>query len=143
MDTYWGVEVTDPYRNLEDLEDQAVVDWMQSQADYTRMILNGITGRQGLIDKMEEFDSRVSDQVSSLQVVDTDRHFYLKQTPSDEVGTLYFRDGYEGEEILLFDPATYRSEEELNFVITGFAPTVDGSKVAMALPRTVRRAATP
>ncbi len=133
VETYWGVEVVDPYRYMEDLEDQSVVDWMQSQADYARMILNGITGRQGLIDKMEEFDSRVSDQVSSLQVVDTDRHFYLKQTPSDEVGKLSFRDGFRGEEILLFDPVTYRAEEGLNFVITGFAPTIDGSKVAMTV----------
>jgi prolyl oligopeptidase len=132
-ETYWGVEVVDPYRYMEDLEDPAVVDWMRSQADYTRMILDGITGRQDLIDKMVEFDSRVSDRIFSLQVVDTDRHFYLKQRPDEEVGRLYFRDGYEGEESLLFDPTQYRAEEELNFVITGFTPTRDGSKVAMTV----------
>ncbi len=132
-DTYWGIDVVDPYRYMEDLENETVVEWMRSQADYTRMILDGISGRQGLIDKMVDFDSRVSDRISSLQVVDTDRHFYLKLKPDEEVGKLHFRDGYEGAETLLFDPTQYRAEEELNFVITGFAPTTDGSRVAMTV----------
>ena len=39
VDVYHGVEVTDPYRYMEDPEDPAVVDWMRAQAEYARSIL--------------------------------------------------------------------------------------------------------
>ena len=133
MDVYHGVEVTDPYRYMEDLENPAVVDWMRAQSEYARSTLDSISGRQGLIDKMHEFDGRMSDQIHSLQITDTDRHFYQKRTPDDEVAKLYIREGYEGEEALLFDPSTYRAEEGLSFSVTGFSATRDGTKVALAV----------
>ena len=133
VDVYHGVEVTDPYRYMEDLENPAVVDWMRAQSEYARSTLDRISGRQGLIEKMYEFDGRMSDQIHSLQITDTDRHFYQKRTPDDEVAKLYCRDRYEGEEALLFDPSTYRAEEGLSFSITGFAATRDGTKVALAV----------
>lgn len=132
-DTYFGVEVTDTYRNLENLEDTNVVNWIKAEANYARDIINRISGRQGLIDKMVEFDSRVSSRVSNLNITENDYYFYLKTTPEDETGKLYYRVGYEGEEVFLFDPTKYDTESGKKYVISETTPTETGDKIIIAV----------
>ena len=127
---YFGTKVSDPYRYLENLQDTAVVQWMKAQADYSRAILYNIPGRQALIDKMKEFDSRKSSRISYVIITDNDRYFYLKTTPADETGKLFYRDGYEGAETLLYDPETYSSDTSKKFVISSISASIDGLKVA-------------
>ncbi len=57
-DTYFGQTVSDPYRFMENLQDSSVLKWFRIQSDYARNVLNKISGRQLLIDKMIEFDGR-------------------------------------------------------------------------------------
>jgi prolyl oligopeptidase len=132
QDTYWGTTLTDPYQYMEDLEDTVVKNWMIANADYARAVLDGIPGRKELIDQMRDFDSRVSERVTNLTILDNDRYFYLKTTPEDETGKLYVRDGYDGTERLLFDPQTY-GEDTLRYVIGSVSPTFEGDKVAITV----------
>src|SRR5512143_303352 len=71
-DNYFGVKITDPYRYMENLKDTSVLSWMKLQADYSRKILDRISGRQSLIDMMVNFDGRRSTLVNSLQITDND-----------------------------------------------------------------------
>ncbi len=132
VNEYWGIQLSDPYQYMENMEDSIVKNWMIANADYARGILDGISGRSGLIEKMKEFDERRSDQVSSLTILDNDRYFYLKTTPEDEAGKLFTREGFEGEEKLLFDPKSY-GEDSLDYVIGSISPTFDGDKVAFTV----------
>lgn len=132
VNEYWGIELTDPYQYMENLDDTIVKNWMIANADYARSILDGISGRSGLIEKMKEFDERRSDQVSNLTILDNDRYFYLKTTPEDEAGKLYTREGLGGEEKLLFDPQTY-GEDTLDYVVGSISPTLEGDKVAFTV----------
>ena len=129
-DLYFGIKITDPYRYMENLQDSSVQKWFKEQSDYSRQMLNDIPERQELIDKMFDFDGRKSSQISSLNITDNDRYFYLKTTPADETGKLYYRNGYEGKEILLFDPETYSSDTTQKYVISSFSPSFDGGKIA-------------
>src|SRR4030042_2512624 len=127
---YFGIKITDPYRYMENLQDSTVTEWLKQQSDYTRSILNSIPGRQKLIDKMFEFDKRKSSQISYLIITDNDRYFYLKTTPADETGKLFYRDGFDGNETLLFDPDKYSADTTQKYVISSVSPSIDGSKVA-------------
>ncbi|MDF7809893.1 hypothetical protein [Hymenobacter sp. YC55] len=130
-DTYFGVKVDDPYRNLENLQDPAVAAWMKAQSEYARKTLDGIPGRQNLIDQMVEFDKRKASRVSDLRVTDNDRYFYFKSRPEDQQPKLYCRDGYAGTETLLVDPENF--EKGKVYTISSFTPSFDGTKVAFAL----------
>jgi len=130
---YFGKTVADPYRYMENLQDPAVQDWFKAQADYSRGILNSIPGRQSLIDDMRDFDSRTSSQISRLNITDNNLFFYLKTTPEDETGKLYYREGYEGAETLLYDPLTFSSDTSRKYVISAISPSDDGSKVAFEI----------
>jgi prolyl oligopeptidase len=120
-DVYCGTSITDPYRNLENLTDPAVQTWKKAQADYARQTLNAIPGRQGLLDKMNEFDARKAEQVRSLKIADNDRYFYLKIRPQDQQPKLYCRDGYKGTEVLLFDPEAFETGKV--YTINSFSPS--------------------
>lgn len=130
-DTYFGVKVTDPYRNLENLTDPAVQTWMKAQSAYARQNLDAIPGRQKLIDQMVAFDKRKATRVTDLRVADNDRYFYFKSRPEDQQPKLYCREGYAGPETLLFDPETFETGKLFN--ISGFAPSNDGSKVSFGI----------
>jgi len=132
VDNYFGIDLTDPYRYMENLQDTGVVNWLKEQSDYTRTVLNSISGRQELIDKMREFDSRKSERIYRLQITENDYYFYLKQTPDDETGKLFYRKGFKGEEMLLLDPENYK-DDTLNYSISVIYPTSDGTKIAIEI----------
>ncbi len=132
IDTYFGVSLTDPYRYMENLKDTNVTNWMKEQSDYTQKVINSITGRQQLLEKMVEFDNRRTERVYNLKVTENDYYFYIKLTPDNETGKLYYRNGYDGAEILLLDSENYKNDT-LNYTINYIYPTDDGSKIALEI----------
>lgn len=131
-ETYCGKRIADPYRYMENLKDPLVQQWLRAQAEHARSVIEKIPGRSSLIEKMQDFDSRKSSKVHNLVITDTDRYFYLKRTPSEETGKLYYRDGYTGDETLLFDPSGMANNSG-KYVISNISPTDDGSKVAVSV----------
>src|SRR5260370_13001521 len=51
-DSYFGQQVVDPYRYLEDQKSPEVVAFMRGQPDYTRAVLDSIPGRQAFAGEM-------------------------------------------------------------------------------------------
>ena len=129
-ETYFGKEVSDPYRYMEQISDSTFSKWMKAQAAYARNVLDSIPGRKGLLDKLWEFDKRDGARSYRLIITDNDRYFYMKITPEDETGKLFFRDGFEGKESLVFDPQNYK-EDNLSYSINSLRPSIDGSKIAI------------
>lgn len=134
-DVYFGKKISDPYRYMENLKDPYVQEWIKSQADYSRNVLNSISGRQKLIDKMWDFDSRISSKIRLLKITDNNRYFYLKTTPTDETGKLFYRDGFKGDEIFLFDPLTFGADTTQKFTVARISPSYDGSNVAFTVAK--------
>ena len=54
IDTYHGVEVTDPYRWLEDDRSDETADWVKRQNEVTQSYLSHIPYRQKLADRLED-----------------------------------------------------------------------------------------
>ncbi|HJS54577.1 MAG TPA: prolyl oligopeptidase family serine peptidase, partial [Chitinophagaceae bacterium] len=137
-ETYFGKQVTDPYRNLENLKDSTVQQWMKAQSIYARTVLNSIQGRQNLINMIKDLDKRRTERVTNLVITNNDVYFYLKTTPGDDAGKLYTRNGLLGQETLLFDPAKYGKDSTQKYTISvfpfnGVRPSHDGSLVAFAI----------
>jgi prolyl oligopeptidase len=131
VDEYFGTKITDPYRYMENLQDTVVQKWVKRQAEYSRNILNSIPGRQKLINMMLNLDKRKTTLITSLNITDGDRYFYLKTTPEDETGKLFFRDGFEGKEVLLFDPKFYANDSTIKYSVVSINPCIDGSLVSI------------
>jgi len=60
-------------------------------------------------------------------------HFYLKITSKDNVPKLYFKESFDSEENLLFDPNMFRSEKKIEYVINYIKPNWTGSKIIVSI----------
>jgi prolyl oligopeptidase len=129
-DDYFGTRVTDNYRYFEDLQNPQVQAWMKAQAGYARAVLDSLPGRRALLERVTAIDkTRVL--VFDVQQRGT-RYFYQKRRPEDQIAKLYYRDGLEGAEHLLLDPAklgTARAHAALDF----YAPSWDGQFLAYGM----------
>ena len=128
-DTYFGVTYHDPYRWLEYIEQPPVEKWFKAQADYTDSILNNLNGRDSLMAEWQHLD-KLRPAIFSAFAYENGRLFYRKTMPGESVGKLYYREGYTGTEILLFDPLNYIPGKKLT--MESATPSFNGKLVAIA-----------
>ena len=128
-DTYFGVTYKDPYRWMEYIKEPEVETWFKKQADYTNSLLNKLNGRDELIAEWKKLDKLQPPQISSRSFKNG-RLFYRKRMPEETIGKLYYREGYNGKEQLLFDPSTYVKGKTLT--LQAATPSYDGKKIVIA-----------
>ena len=129
-DTYFGKEVTDNYRWMEDMKSAETQNWFRAQGEYTDSILNQLPGRDSLIATFERYDQL--EAVSYGRAVKRgDQYFYRKTLPGEAVGKLYTRKGESGKETLLFDPRAYRRDKD--YAMSDFTVSPDGQRIAIGL----------
>jgi prolyl oligopeptidase len=129
-DTYFGVEVVDPYRWMEQAENAELEAWMKAQNAHTRALLDRLPGRKALLDRINAL-SEAGTLVYQVTRAG-DRYFYMKQAPGDENGKLCVRDGLHGRERVLLDPAKITAKGP-HYAIDYFVPSLDGRYVAYAV----------
>ena len=97
-----GVPVTDPYRWLEDQESPRTRAWIAAQTQFARSYLDTIPGRKRIRERIRELlDVETYD---SIQKADG-RYFFRKRQPGQEQPSICFREGLEGTDQLLVEPA--------------------------------------
>ncbi len=131
IDNYFGMSVHDPYRYMETPGDSATLKWYQHQTEEAKKLLNGISGRDKLFKEISENASSKSGEVSSTMVTENDYYFYLKRDSETQNNLLFYREGYQGEEILLFNPKIQGEAYSINY----FSPNWDGSYVVVGLTK--------
>jgi prolyl oligopeptidase len=127
-DTYFGKTYEDPYRWLENLKGSDVEAWFHAQATLTDGILGKIPGRDALAREWMELDKLKPAQYRSI-TYENGRVFYKKTLGGENVGKLYVRQGWTGQEKLLFDPSTYKAG--VTTTIQSLLPSPDGHYVAL------------
>ena len=91
IDTLHGQKIQDPYRNLENLEDSTVVNWLKAHGKKARLTLESIPGRETLIDLQNKLSSSKREQIHSIKMRQNGNLFYLKRKPKDDYYKLYWR----------------------------------------------------
>ncbi len=110
-DSIHGVAVTDNYRWLEgdDADPQnpgkvtpEVAAWTDEQNAYTRTVLDGLPGRKALEDRL-----RPLMEIGAINAPDVraNRYFFAKRRGSEQQPTIYWREGADGPDRVLIDPA--------------------------------------
>jgi len=136
---YFGIKVTDDYRNLEDLNRSSTTEWMKSQTEYSKSVLRKIPSWDNYLIKRTELDKKQQYSVSDLRITSNDRYFYLKRNAGEKTAKVYYREGYTSKEVLLYDPASFVSSTEVpsseshEYIINLISPSWDGAKLAISL----------
>src|ERR1700677_3672634 len=98
-----GIEITDPYRWLEDQNSPRTRKWLEEQTAYTRTYFDAIPDR-------ERIRTRVSELLVQKEVISEpwnigDRYFFLKREEGREQPVIVMRNELFGEDTVLVDPA--------------------------------------
>ncbi len=133
-DLHWGVEVADPYRFLEDVNNPQVQQWMRGQADATNAILGRMPERKTLLDRMKLIEDGAGGNVSSMAQTEGGRLFYMRRDPGENQFKLVWRDSAAsaGPDTVVFDPQTASTPGQPR-AIMDFSPSPDGKKLAYAV----------
>src|SRR6185369_9171220 len=75
-DDYYGIQITDPYRYLENSSDPEVQKWMKSQAGVARQTLDRITGRAQILTDIEKYTNAAPASVSDVHRLAGGRYFF-------------------------------------------------------------------
>jgi len=139
-DNYFGTKIIDEYRNLENLKDSSTVRWMKSQTDYANSVIDKIPNKDSYLNKRLQLDKRQGFSVSDLRITGNDKYFYLKKSSEEKTAKVYYRNGFNGKEELMYDPDNFKSSIEdtsgtssHHFIINLISPSWDGGRLAISL----------
>jgi prolyl oligopeptidase len=126
VDKYFDREIVDPYRWLENLKDPEVINWLQTQNDYTHSIIDKLPWRDRILDRIRELDRQSPPAVKSLSVDDRGRYYFIR-SDADGISRGYARDSKTGSERIVLDPTTLKAG---SITLTSISPSPDGRYVA-------------
>jgi prolyl oligopeptidase len=123
IDTYHGVKIADPFRWLEEHKSPRTRTWIDEQAEKSRAYLDALSAREILRGRVSELLDRES--ISDLFVANCEgtnqQIFYVKRSPAEQQGKLYRRDGIDGADVLILDPAALE-DSSLSLSILDLSP---------------------
>jgi prolyl oligopeptidase len=120
-----GVEITDPYRWLEDQNAPEVRAWIDAQNAYTRSQLDPISGREELA---ELIGGLLRVDVVGTPSERNGLYFFTKRAADQALPILYLREGLDGEDEVLLDPHPMSADGSVS--ISTMAISNDGTLLA-------------
>jgi prolyl oligopeptidase len=124
-ETLHGQRLADPYRWLEDAESPEVQAWMTAQDDYARAELAKSPQRDEITARLKQlfyFDAM------GAPVHRKGRYFYTRKHADKEKTVVYWKQGENGAEQVLFDPNKWSSDGSTGLGV--WSPSWDGRYVA-------------
>lgn len=128
MDVLHGVSVRDPYRWLEDGDADEVRRWSEAQGRHTRAALDAVP-----------FASRIRERLRALfsiglvtaPVARGGRYFHQRRAGDQEQPVLYVREGRDGADRVLLDPANLSADR--TSALDWYYPSDDGRLIAYGI----------
>ena len=130
VDDYFGVEVADPYRWLEDLDGEETAAWVAAQNAVAEPFLAALPGRAAIEDRLREIWNYERWSTPSKR---GERYFYQQNDGLQDQSVTYVAESMdqEGDEPpgrVLLDPNGWSDDATVS--LAGFAPSRDGRYVA-------------
>src|SRR5690349_14458167 len=76
VETFFGTEVHDPYRWLEDVKAPEVLAWMKATSERTHATLAAIPGRRAMFERIVKYDGAAPSRVAGVLRESGDRWFF-------------------------------------------------------------------
>lgn len=103
MDTHFGVQVSDPYRYMEDTQAPEVQAWMKAHSDHAHQTLQALPERAAFRARLEALERSGSDSITRVQRRNDGSLFYLKRGARDDQFKLMVRGPGDAPERVLLD----------------------------------------
>jgi len=127
-DNLHGVEISDPYRWLEEQNSPETRAWIERENAYTESILSEFMGRDALKKRLGEL---LKIDVVNIPTARNGRYFFTKRKADQDLSVIYMRQGLHGDDIALIDPQTM--SEDLSKSVSIQTVSKDGSLLAYGI----------
>ena len=127
VDTYFGTDVADPYRWLEDDLAEDTASWVKEENVVTQNYLENIPYRQKIEDRLTKLWNY---EKISAPFIEGDYTYYYKNNGLQDQYVIYRKKGDDAEEVFL-DPNTFSDDGTVSLGQVSFSK--DGSIVAYAI----------
>ncbi|TNF30399.1 MAG: S9 family peptidase, partial [Bacteroidetes bacterium] len=128
VDDYFGTQVADPYRWLEDDNSAETADWVKRQNDLTFSYLATLQQRDLIRKRLETLYDYAR---YSTPFQKAGRYFFYKNDGMQNQSVLYVQDSLNGEPRVLIDPNTL--SEDGTVALGGLSMSKDGAYMAYQL----------
>lgn len=126
VDTHWGVQVEDPYRWLEDQDNQEVLHWFEQQGGFTEQVLNALPIRGQLLERLIELDQGAPYSTYGVRQLANGDIFFLRRNAGESLAKLYHQPKGAVEATLLLDPDALADDADSHASIEGYMPSWEG-----------------
>jgi prolyl oligopeptidase len=130
VDQYFGTEVPDPYRWLENDTSQATAAWVEAENEVTNAYLAKIPFR-------EQLKQRLTDLVNYERIgvpqKKNGKYYFFKNDGLQNQNVLYVKDALDGEATVLLDPNTFSDDGTV--ALSGISLSNDGKYLAYSISR--------
>ncbi|HEY7114274.1 MAG TPA: prolyl oligopeptidase family serine peptidase [Thermoanaerobaculia bacterium] len=110
-ETVQGVEISDPYRWLENQNSPETRAWIDAQNAYTKRVLAAVPGRGALEKRLGEL---LKVDVVTTPTERGGRYFFSRRAADRDLPVLYVRRGLQGKDEVLVDPDRLSSDHSLS-----------------------------
>lgn len=129
-DNYFGTEVADPYRWLEDNDSDETREWVSAQSEFTANYLSNLPRREEIRERITELWNFERIGVPFLR---GERTFFYRNSGLQNQSVLYVKDSEDAEPRVLIDPNAL--SEDGTVALSGTSVSRDGRLLAYALSR--------
>jgi prolyl oligopeptidase len=127
VENYFGDEVADPYRWLEDLDGEATTAWVEAQNAISFPYLEAISQREAIENRLTELWNY---ERYGLPDKEGGRYFFERNDGLQNQDVLYVADSIDGEPRILIDPNTF--SEDATVALANWYASPDGKWLAYA-----------
>ncbi len=128
VDEYFGVQVSDPYRWMEDVDSAELKEWVDAENALTQSVLAEVPARAKIHARLMELTN--FERVSAPEK-EGGRYFFRRNSGLQNQAVLYWQQGADGEPQVLLDPNTLAEDGTVSLGAT--ALTDDGTLMAYTL----------
>jgi prolyl oligopeptidase len=130
VDDYFGTQVADPYRWLEDDTSAQTAEWVKAQNALTFGYLEQIPFRQKIQDRLTKIWNFPK---VTAPYKEGGRYYYSKNDGLQNQYVVYSKDALDAEERMVLDPNTF--SEDGTVALSAFAPSEDGKYIGYGVSR--------
>lgn len=132
-ETFFGTQVHDPYRWLEDTKSPEAAAWMKASSDQAFATLARIPGRQAMFERISMYDSAAAARVYQVARERGGRWFFERRGALENQFKLLMRPGLNGKDRVLVDPEAIEKATGKPHAINFFSVAPGGGHVAYGL----------
>jgi prolyl oligopeptidase len=125
VDVYFGEEVADPYRWLENLDGEATAAWVEAENAVSIPYLEAIPQREAIKNRLTELWNY---ERYDLPKKEGNRYFFERNDGLQDQDVLFVADTVGGEPRVLIDPNTF--SDDATIALASWAPSPDGRWLA-------------